>query len=131
MRLSLTAAAGDVAILAAFPFLGAASHEDGVTAASFVRIVVPFVVGWAIVGLPASAYTQATVGSLGRTLRIVPASWLAAGSIAMAIRIWGFDRPFVLAFSLVAVGVMGGLLIGWRLLLAVASARTAERGGRA
>lgn len=127
----LLAAAGDVTIFAAFPFLGTASHEDGVTAASFSRIVVPFVVGWAIVGLPASAFAQATVGSFGRTLRIVPASWLGAGIIAMAIRVWGFDRPFVLAFALVAVGVTGGLLVAWRLILAFASRRCAAREARA
>ncbi len=111
---------GDLAILVAFPFLGAADHENAVTLESFARTFVPFAVAWLGVGMVTSAFRVSAIRSITRTYRWVPAAWLAAGVVAMALRAVVFDRAFSLSFAIVAVAVMGLLVIGWRLVLAAA-----------
>lgn len=109
---------GDLLILIAFPFLGAANHENSVTLESFVRTVVPFVIAWVGVGMLTPALRVNTIRSIKRTYRWVPPAWLVAGVIAIALRVVVFDRAFVLSFAIVAIAVVGLLIIGWRLALA-------------
>ncbi len=109
---------GDLLILIAFPFLGAANHENAVTIDSFVRTVLPFAIAWLGVGMLTPALRVDTIRSIKRTYRWVPPAWLAAGVIAIALRVFVFDRPFSLAFSIVAIAVVGLLIIAWRLALA-------------
>jgi hypothetical protein len=45
-RRSIPAGIGDLAIFILFPMLGSASHEDGLTAAVFLRTTVIFAVAW-------------------------------------------------------------------------------------
>jgi hypothetical protein len=114
---------GDLVLVALFPFLGASSHESAVTIESFFRTFTPFAVVWPAVGVLAKAYAIRTLRSTGRTLRVVPVAWLIAGVLAIAVRVFVFDRPFVLAFALVAIGVTGAMVIAWRLALAVVLGR--------
>jgi hypothetical protein len=114
------ALAGDLAIFAAFPFLGAANHENAVDAERFVRVFVPFAIAWPALGLAATAFASDTVRTARRTLVVVPPAWLAAGVIGIAIRVFLFDCPFSLAFSIVAVSLTGLLIVAWRLGLALA-----------
>lgn len=109
---------GDLAIVMAFPFIGAMNHEDAVSFESFTRTVVPFAFAWVVVGVGSGALALATLRSVRRTSLRVPPAWLAAGVLAIGLRIAVFDREFSLAFSLVAIGLVGALIIGWRLLLA-------------
>jgi hypothetical protein len=109
---------GDLAILIAFPFIGAMDHENAVTFESFTRTVVPFAFAWVVVGVGSGALALATLRSVRRTAMRVPPAWLAAGVLAIGLRVTVFDRDFSLAFSLVAIGLVGALIIGWRLLLA-------------
>ena len=111
---------GDFIILIAFPFLGAADHENAVTFESFTRTVVPFAVAWLGVGMVSPALRVSTVRSIKLTYRWVPPMWLAAGVIAIVLRVFVFDRPFSLPFSIVAIVVVGLLVILWRLALAAA-----------
>lgn len=111
---------GDLAIFVAFPFLGAADHENAVTFESFVRTVVPFAVAWLGVGIATPAFRVATIRSVTRTYRWVPPAWLAAGVLAIALRVVVFDRAFSLSFAIVAIAVMGLLVVLWRLALAAA-----------
>jgi hypothetical protein len=110
---------GDLLIVVAFPFLGAANHENSVTIEGFVRTVVPFVIAWVSVGVVTPALRVSTIRSVKRTYRWVPPAWLAAGVIAIALRVFVFDHAFVLSFAIVAIAVVGLLIIGWRLALAV------------
>ena len=111
---------GDFLILIAFPFLGAANHENSVTIESFVRTVVPFAIAWLGVAMVTPALRVSTIRSVKRTYRWVPPTWLAAGVIAIVLRVVVFDRAFVLSFAIVAIAVVGLLIIGWRLALAAA-----------
>jgi hypothetical protein len=109
---------GDFAIIIAFPFIGAMNHEDAVSFESFTRTVVPFAFAWLVVGAGSGALALATLRSMRRTTVRVPPAWVAAGVVAIALRVSVFDREFSLAFSIVAISVVGALIIGWRLLLA-------------
>jgi hypothetical protein len=118
LRLRAAAIAGDLLLLAAFPFIGAMNHEDPVSFESFTRTVVPFVIAWALVGAGSTSFADATIRSrmlIGQ--RVLPAL-LATGVLAMAIRVTLFDRPFSLPFAIVAVSATTLLIIVWRLALA-------------
>ena len=117
-RLPMTAAIGDFIVFLLFPFLGASSHAMGLTPDTFVRTVVPFTTAWIIVGLVTKAFTPGLIRSPQRTLRTIPATWLAAGVIGLILRTLLFDRSFELTFALVSVGVIGVMLVLWRLILA-------------
>lgn len=109
---------GDLVLIIVFPFLGAMNHEDAVSFESFTRTVVPFAFAWAVVGVVSGGLAIETLRSLHRTYVRVPPAWVAAGVVAIAMRISVFDRDFSPAFSIVAIAVMGGLIVGWRLVLA-------------
>ena len=109
---------GDLVLIIVFPFLGAMNHEDAVSFESFTRTVVPFAFAWVVVGMVSGGLAIETLCSLRRTYVRVPPAWVAAGVVAIAMRISVFDRDFSPAFSIVAIAVMGGLIVGWRLVLA-------------
>ena len=94
------------------------NHEDAVSFESFTRTVVPFAFAWVVVGVVSGGLAIETLRSLHRTYVRVPPAWVAAGVVAIAMRISVFDRDFSPAFSIVAIAVMGGLIVGWRLVLA-------------
>jgi len=114
----MLALTGDFLILAAFPFLGAANHEDGVNFKSFGRTFLPFASAWLGVGISMSALSVSTIRSVKRTYLWVPSAGLVAGVIAIVLRIVVFDRPFSLSFSIVAIAVISLLVVLWRLALA-------------
>ena len=109
---------GDLVLIIAFPFLGAMNHENPGSFESFMRTVVPFALAWVIVGGVSGGLSIETLRSLHRTYVRVPPAWVVAGVVAIAMRISVFDRDFSPAFSIVAIAVMGGLIVGWRLVLA-------------
>ena len=114
----LIALAGDLTIFALFPVLGMADHDWTLTSERFVRTFVPFAVAWPPAALLAKAYAVPALRSVRRALLIVPPAWLVAGIAGIAIRVGLFDRPFVLAFALVAIGLTGAMLVVWRVTLA-------------
>ena len=116
-RLPMTVAIGDFIVFLLFPFMGASSHSMGLNPDTFVRTVVPFATAWIIVGLITKAFAPSLVRSPGRTLRAIPAAWLAAGILGVVLRALLFDR-FDFVFALVAIGVMGVMLVIWRLAFA-------------
>jgi hypothetical protein len=109
---------GDLVLIIVFPFLGAMNHEDAVSLESFTRTVVPFAFAWVVVGVVSGGLAIETLRSLRRTYVRVPPAWVAAGVVAIVMRISVFDRDFSPEFSIVAIAVMGGLIVGWRLVLA-------------
>ena len=112
------ALAGDIALLAAFPFIGAMNHEDPVTSDSFTRTVVPFVVAWLVLGFAATGFAEATVRSRKLTLVRVLAALVGSGVAAIGIRTVVFDREFSMPFAIVAISATTLLIILWRLALA-------------
>jgi hypothetical protein len=119
----MLALTGDFLILAAFPFLGAANHEDGVNFKSFGRTFLPFASAWLGVGISMSALSVSTIRSVKRTYRWVPSAWLVAGVIAIVLRVIVFNRPFSLSFSIIAIVVISLLVVLWRLALAAVLCR--------
>ena len=118
--LRILALVGDLVLIIVFPFLGAMNHEDAVSFESFTRTVVPFAFAWVVVGGVSGGLAIETLRSLHRTSVRVPSAWVAAGVVAIVMRISVFDRDFSPAFSIVAIAVMGCLIVGWRLVLAAA-----------
>ena len=114
----ILALVGDLVLIVVFPFLGAMNHEEAVSFESFTRTVVPFAFAWVVVGMVSGGLAVETLRSLHRTYVRVPPAWVAAGVVAIAMRISVFDRDFSPAFPIVAIAVMGGLIVGWRLVLA-------------
>jgi hypothetical protein len=123
LRLRATALAGDIAVLAAFPFIGAMNHEDPVSIESFTRTVVPFAIAWLVVGVTSTSFATATIHSRTLTLLRVLLALVGSGVIAIAIRVVLFDRPFSLPFAIVAIGATTLLIVVWRLVLATALSR--------
>ena len=117
------AALGDLAVFLLFPVLGSANHDASLSLDTIARTTVPFALAWAFVGLVPGIYAVRTLRSPGRTLAVVPAAWLAAGIIALGARVLVLDRPFVLSFAIVAIGLTGALLVAWRLALAFSARR--------
>jgi hypothetical protein len=116
-----TAAIGDALIFLLFPVLGSTEHGTGLTLSVFWRTLVPFALAWAVVGVPAGVFAKPNLRSVRRTIQRVPIAWLAAGVLGLVARGLFFERPFILSFALVAVGVLMAMLTLWRLALAALS----------
>jgi hypothetical protein len=117
------ALAGDIALLAAFPFIGAMNHEDPVSIESFTRTVVPFAIAWLVIGVASTSFAAATLHSRMLVLQRVLPALIGSGVIAIAIRVFLFDRPFSLPFAIVAIGATTLLISVWRLSLATLLSR--------
>lgn len=123
-RRSALALAGDLLALSAFALLGLASHREPFTLANFLRAGGPFLGAWLLAALAAGGYRTGALLSLRWVLlRGVPA-WLLAWTLALLGRSLWLGRPMPLAFGLVTLLVAGGMVLGWRALLALALGRT-------
>lgn len=109
---------GDLILFAAFPYLGGASHDSVVGIGGFIRTFVPFAVAWLIVGSMFKTFKVSVIHSFRRTYQTIPVALLVSGVVAIVIRVVVFDRPFILTFALVAIGVTTLLVAAWRLALA-------------
>ena len=118
--LPTVATLGDLAVFLLFPVLGSASHDEGLSATSVARVVVPFAVTWFGSASLTGTLEPPTLRSPRQTLWRVPLVWLPAGVGAIAVRTIVFGRPFSTSFALVAIGVTGAMLLAWRLALAIA-----------
>lgn len=123
ISLRAIALAGDIALLAAFPFIGAMNHEDPVSFESFTRTVVPFAIAWLLVGLASTSFAAVTIHSRTLTLQRVLIALVGSGAVAITIRVVLFDRPFSLPFAIVAISATTLLIVVWRLALATALSR--------
>jgi hypothetical protein len=95
-----------------FALIGLRSHEDGISAASFMRVAVPFQIAWLVFSW--------LLGLQGRNAKQAPRTiiqgWLPACIVGLAIRTLVFGRPFAIAFAIISFLANAGLLIGWRQL---------------
>jgi hypothetical protein len=122
-RLRAVVLAGDLAVLAAFPFLGTMNHEDPVSLESFTRTVVPFAVAWLLVGAASTSFALPTIRSRTLILQRVLVALVGSGVVAIAIRVTVFNRLFSLPFAIVAIIATTVLIAAWRLALATALTR--------
>lgn len=117
------AALGDLLVFVLFPCLGMANHDTNLSFSVFLRTVLPFTAAWGLIALLAGAYAPQTLRSVKQTLVAVPSAWLLAGVVGISVRVLLFDRPFVLSFAIVAIGLTGTMLIAWRVVLATITKR--------
>ena len=115
--------AGDMALLAAFPFMGAMNHEAAVSYESFTRTVMPFMFAWLVFGVASTSFTATTIRSPKMTLLRVLIALVGSCVVAIAIRVTLFDRAFSMPFAIVAVSATTLLVMVWRLALATALSR--------
>lgn len=120
-------ALGDLVCIAVFVVVGAIEGHGFDPAAQAPRLASTtgtFVLGWALLAIPAGVYADGVRRSLGQAaLRIVPA-WAGAALVAQGLRALEAvpGRP-ALTFYLVSVAVGLALLLGWRAVVAVATTR--------
>jgi hypothetical protein len=102
----------DAAVLAIFVAIGRRSHDDGSDLAGFARVLWPFAVGLVL-------------GYAGTNLLRAPLAWrrvaiMAAVTITVGemLRLTVQDRPWKVAFLIVAVIFIGGSMFAWRGLCA-------------
>lgn len=104
---------GDITAFVAFGLLGLASHEDGITATTIARSIVPFVVAWLAIAPWAGAFSDKAV--VGRyPVANVLIVWFAAGIAGMCGRALVFDRTLFTAFFAIGITGLGLFLGGWR-----------------
>jgi len=115
-------AAGDALAIGAFVSAGEVQHGVPPTSypGRFAGTLAPFLLGWVAVALIAGLYaTGATATLRGALFRTVPA-WLVGVLVAHALRVTPlFHGGTTPAFVLVSAVVGGGLVVGWRSLVAV------------
>ena len=82
----------------------------------YLRVLIPFLVGWALLSLAVGAYSRRARTSTGWSLALALAAWLPGALVAMAIRdtdaFPGGAHP---DFYLVSALIGGALLVVWRL----------------
>lgn len=120
--LVLLAALGDLAVFLIFVLGGRAEHGI-IQDAAFWRTALPFAVVWFAVSPWLGAFRASTLTSARASAWRVALIWLACGIIAVALRAWLTDRTFQMTFALVAIGVQGVMLLGWRVILSTVSRR--------
>lgn len=109
-RVAGLALALDAALVVAFAAVGRRSHEEAGGAGAVLEVAAPFLVGlvagWAITR--AWRAPRAPETGVGIALTTV--------AVGMVIRALATDRGTALAFVVVALLVLGGALVGWRIL---------------
>ncbi len=98
----------DLAAVILFAYLGRGAHEGGRSVADVLEVALPFLVARLLV----------TVLVRHGSLRLWPGgvlAWLVTWAGGMALRA-ALGGGTALPFVLVALGVLGGLLLGWRLV---------------
>lgn len=129
-----TLAVGDLVAFLVFGVLGLASHDLATTPASLFRTVAPFAVAWFALGPLLGAFRASTTSRPTQAWWRVLVIWLVCGAVGLLLRSWWLDRPFILTFAVVTVGVNMALLVGWRTGFALVARRVRGvgygRGGR-
>ncbi|MFB6295874.1 MAG: DUF3054 domain-containing protein [Halobacteriales archaeon] len=111
--------AGDLLAIGLFVAAGELRH-GGTLAAGSVTFA-QFAAGWLLAAVALGAYGGTAIASLRRAGALAAGGWVVGACLGVVIR--AAVRPgfyIAPAFLAVAIGVGGVLLVGWRLLAAVA-----------
>lgn len=119
--LAITIAA-DVAVIAAFVLMGRNSHEEGLSPASVLGVVAPFLIAaalsWAaLIGWHRLQGGQAEASALPALRRVWPdgvAVWLCTAVLGLVLRRLVFGDGTAASFVIVTGAVLGVGLVGWR-----------------
>lgn len=115
-------AVGDLIAIATFVVAGEISHGYSLVAdvGRIAGTLVQFLVGWSVVSLAGGLYTPDAIADLRSAVSWTLPAWAAAVVIAQALRSTPvFHGDAALAFALVSFGVVGVLLVFWRVVAAI------------
>jgi hypothetical protein len=118
LRLISLAVLGDFGVFVAFAILGNIEHGVAVGQALF-HTALPFAVVWFVASPWLGSYRASALCNLKETAWKIPLIWFLCGLVALLARALLYDRPIILAFALVSLGVQGISLVGWRCVLIV------------
>lgn len=107
----------DLVALLIFVGIGRSVHDHGVQPFAVLSTLWPFAVGWVAGWLAVISRSE-----MGDSLRDGVVVCLSTVSVGMILRLVAGQGTAV-AFILVALGFLGALMLGWRLLVAVFSQR--------
>ncbi len=107
----LTAAVLDIAFVALFATLGRSSHDREATIAGFWHTAWPFLAALAVAWAVALVWRRPTA-PLGSGVPV----WIGTVALGLLLRVLFTDGGAALPFVLVAAGVLGLTLVGWRLI---------------
>lgn len=107
-------AALDVVCVLAFAAAGRGQHGRAETLAGLWQTAWPFLAGLAIVWIAALIWRAPTA-----VLRSGLTVWIGTLALGMLLRVLFTDGGAALPFVLVATGVLGVALVGWRLVAAL------------
>jgi uncharacterized membrane protein (GlpM family) len=108
-RTAVRAAAFDVIAVLIFVAAGRRSHDEGGNASiETAKVAAPFLIalaaGWAVT----RAWKRPDALATGAGI------WVVTVALGMLLRRTIFDRGTAVSFVIVATGVTGALLVGWR-----------------
>jgi hypothetical protein len=114
-RTTAVVAVGDVLCIGLFSVAGVLQHQSGSLVARVPEVAVPFLVGWAVVGLLAGAFATEALATPREAAARAAVAWLGADLVGQGLRATDlFPGGFDPAFFLVSLFVTGVLLVGWR-----------------
>jgi hypothetical protein len=131
---------GDLAALFLFAFIGRRAHDLAVGQSAALALLLTageFVLAWLLAAWLAGALqpwpqTSAISPGAGGFLRRSLTAWLMAAPLGTLLRALALDRAEIpVTFLLVTLGAGGALVLGWRLIYALAVGRRGERSGAA
>ena len=103
-------AAIDLAIILLFVGIGRTTHDHGVSFTGLISTTWPFAVGWLL-----ATTVIVTTGKLGASVGAGLLVWLTTVVVGMLVRVV-VGQGIALAFVIVALGFLGVLMLGWRVL---------------
>ena len=112
------AALADALAVVVFVALGRGAHDEGSALSGTVRIAAPFLLA-AVLGWVASRAWRAPLDVWRAGVPI----WVVTIVVGMLLRHTVFDRGTALPFVIVATGMVGLLLLGWRTVADVVTRR--------
>ncbi len=111
---------GDVLVFAFFAIEGRAIHNLPPDA---LASVAPFAIPWFVVAPLFGVFRSYTARRPAQMLLRTALAWSIAGTIGLVVRAALLQRSIAVTFAIVALGVNGVLLVGWRLVFSLVAAR--------
>jgi hypothetical protein len=115
VRRTALCAALDIAVIAVFVGIGRSVHGHLVDAAGMFSTAWPFLAGAGVGWLASRAWRRPAGAKAGIAV------WLCTVAVGMVLRVLA-GQGIAFAFVLVALGFLGGAMLGWRLIGAAAAA---------
>ncbi|MFM8848379.1 MAG: DUF3054 domain-containing protein [Actinomycetota bacterium] len=110
-RAFLWSVTADVIGVIVFVVIGRRNHDEGVAAAGVIETAAPFLIALAVGTVAARAWAEPSAARTGVVV------WVVTVALGMVLRRFVFDDGTATAFIIVATGVNGAVLNGWRAIV--------------